>query len=139
MKVKCHPAKHYSNGTIGERCYRRGYSKLLREWKLQRLRVFLNSRLYVQAKRAGPSSIGMSNSVFNDYDVESCEFTKQSDGRHYHPLNLLRIRLLGHMLSCMLDQEDTEARAIHELSFDGSPFCAIKQQGLLYNNTLHSN
>lgn len=66
---------------------------------------FLNSRLqrFVHSKRG--SVANMTLAVFNDHDVESCEYTELLDGRHYRPLNLLRIRLLGNILSCLLDIE----------------------------------
>jgi len=43
---------------------------------------------------------GMYVGVFNDHDVQHCNYTKEGDGRHYHTLNLLRIRLLANYLQC---------------------------------------
>jgi hypothetical protein len=62
---------------------------------------YLNQRLrqFVQQQQQKPSN-KVSISIFNDHDVESCPYTGTSDGRHYHPLNLLRIRMLGNMLAC---------------------------------------
>jgi len=40
--------------------------------------------------------------IFNDYDVQSCSYTEVKDGRHYHPLNLVRIRLLANTLQCLV-------------------------------------
>ena len=37
--------------------------------------------------------------VFNDQVIQSCRYT--NDGRHYHPLNLVRIRILGNLLGCL--------------------------------------
>jgi len=44
---------------------------------------------------------GIEIGLYNDHDIESCAFTNTSDGRHYHSLNLVRIRLLAHLLWCM--------------------------------------
>jgi hypothetical protein len=40
--------------------------------------------------------------IFNDHDVESCDYTTHTDGRHsYHYLNMLRIRLFMNQLQCV--------------------------------------
>ena len=39
--------------------------------------------------------------LFNDHDLQSCEYTKAEDGRHYHPLNLIRMRVLAHMIQAL--------------------------------------
>jgi len=36
--------------------------------------------------------------VYNDHDVESCSYTKEGDGRHYHNLNLLRLRSMANLI-----------------------------------------
>jgi len=51
--------------------------------------------------------------IFDDHDVESCEYTNKGDGRHYKILNLPRIRLLGNILSCAAS-ETTTAAAFNE-------------------------
>lgn len=65
----------------------------------------LNQRLFnfVGSKRRDTS---ITLHLFDDNTIKSCEYTKQHDGRHYHPLNLIRIRLLGHMISC-IDKKQT--------------------------------
>jgi hypothetical protein len=62
---------------------------------------YLNQRLrqFVQQQQQKPNN-KVSMSIFNDHDVQSCPYTGRSDGRHYHPLNLLRIRMLANMLAC---------------------------------------
>lgn len=44
--------------------------------------------------------------VFNDHDIESCEYTMKGDGRHYHKLNLARVRLLGNYLDCLYSRNE---------------------------------
>jgi hypothetical protein len=39
--------------------------------------------------------------IFNDHDVESCDYTTHTDGRHYHYLNMLRIRLFMNQVQCV--------------------------------------
>ena len=63
----------------------------------------LNDRLF-QFVRDMPPANATSNltiSIFNDHDVMSCNYTKATDGRHYHPLNLMRIRLLANMVQTL--------------------------------------
>ena len=36
--------------------------------------------------------------IYNDRDMQDCGYTRPGDGRHYHALNLARIRLLGHYI-----------------------------------------
>ena len=36
--------------------------------------------------------------VFNDSAVQSCQYTDVEDGRHYHPLNTVRVRMLGNLI-----------------------------------------
>lgn len=59
----------------------------------------LNNRLvdFVR-KRRNDSKLQIG--IFNDHDIESCHFT--TDARHYHALNMVRIRLLGNLLECIL-------------------------------------
>ena len=37
--------------------------------------------------------------LFNDSAVQSCEYTEVGDGRHYHPLNTVRVRMLGNLIT----------------------------------------
>ena len=39
--------------------------------------------------------------IYNDHDIESCEYCGADDGLHYHRLNLMRIRLLANQLTCV--------------------------------------
>mmetsp|Transcript_33569 Transcript_33569/g.73962 ORF Transcript_33569/g.73962 Transcript_33569/m.73962 type:complete len:398 (+) Transcript_33569:180-1373(+) len=61
----------------------------------------LNQRLveFVMARR---NTTKLKVGIFNDHDIESCSYTGELDGRHYHALNLVRIRLLGNVLKCFL-------------------------------------
>ena len=36
--------------------------------------------------------------VFNDNALQSCQYTGVEDGRHYHPLNTVRVRMLGNLI-----------------------------------------
>ena len=61
----------------------------------------LNDRLFhfvqnMLDRKATTSNLTIS--IFNDHDVFTCSYTREADGRHYHPLNLLRIRLLANMV-----------------------------------------
>jgi len=60
----------------------------------------LNRRLFkfVDARK---NSTSIKLAVFNDHDVQSCVYTPKGDGRHYHMLNLVRIRILANLLNCM--------------------------------------
>ena len=62
--------------------------------------VHLNQRLYkfVESHR---NTASLSLHVFDDNIIKSCEYTGRGDARHYHPLNLVRIRLLAHLISCI--------------------------------------
>ncbi|CAB9519951.1 Cyclin-Dependent Kinase [Seminavis robusta] len=42
----------------------------------------------------------MKVAVFNDHDIQSCAYSEPNDGRHYHPLNLMRLRLLANVIQC---------------------------------------
>lgn len=61
----------------------------------------LNQRVveFVMARR---NTTKLKVGIFNDHDIESCSYTGEQDGRHYHALNLVRIRLLGNVLKCFL-------------------------------------
>ena len=64
----------------------------------------LNQRMdvFVKENRVRiKENLGIEIGLYNDHDIESCAYTNTSDGRHYHSLNLVRIRLLGHLLWCM--------------------------------------
>ena len=63
----------------------------------------LNHRLleFVDKYNKQSHQSNMTVAIYNDHDVESCEFTDDEDGRHYHPLNLMRIRLLAHVIQCL--------------------------------------
>lgn len=58
----------------------------------------LNERLrrFVQERKKNAT---VKLRIFNDHDICNCSYTERKDGRHYHALNLLRIRLLGNYLS----------------------------------------
>ena len=43
----------------------------------------------------------MTIAIFNDHDIQSCAYSEPNDGRHYHPLNLMRIRLLANTIQCL--------------------------------------
>ena len=75
-----------ANGTFNER----GVSRL-------------NDRMrrFVEERGGGNGDSGMRIVVFNDHDVLTMNYTERADGRHYHPLNLMRIRLLGNYLRCL--------------------------------------
>lgn len=51
-------------------------------------------------------SLQLRIAVFNDHDLQSCETTREGDGRHHHPLNLARMRLLGNYIDCMQSLDD---------------------------------
>ena len=64
---------------------------------------FLNDRLFHFVGKMAPANAtsNLTISIFNDHDVMSCTYTKDTDGRHYHPLNLMRIRLLANMVQAL--------------------------------------
>ena len=64
----------------------------------------LNQRMdvFVKENRGRiKDNLGIEIGLYNDHDIENCVYTNTSNGRHYHSLNLVRIRLLGHLLWCM--------------------------------------
>jgi hypothetical protein len=61
----------------------------------------LNHRLLEFVQKTQPTLKIMKMDVYNDHDVESCPFSEPNDGRHYHALNLMRIRLLANMIQCL--------------------------------------
>ena len=64
----------------------------------------LNDRLFRSVQNminTNAATLNLTISIFNDHDVMSCGYTRVTDGRHYHPLNLLRIRLLANMVQAL--------------------------------------
>ena len=64
-----------------------------------RLLEFVQKQQQQQQKQR-PSN-NMTIAIFNDHDLQSCAYSAPNDGRHYHPLNLMRIRLLANMIQCL--------------------------------------
>jgi hypothetical protein len=62
---------------------------------------YLNERLRTYVNGLDNQKPSFYVGIFNDHDVESCDYT--DDGRHYFRLNLLRIRLLANLLECALN------------------------------------
>ena len=60
----------------------------------------LNQRLY-DFVRSRKNTTSLVLHVFDDNTIKSCDYTKRGDARHYHPLNLIRIRLLALSISCI--------------------------------------
>jgi hypothetical protein len=64
---------------------------------------YLNERVRKFVEKNQNISAKLFMGIYNDHDVETCPFTGGGDGRHYHPLNMLRIRLLAnHLHQCLL-------------------------------------
>ena len=61
----------------------------------------LNARLYGFVAEAAGRYPRLSLRIMNDHDVERCEYTARSDGRHYQTQNLARVRLLGNILTSL--------------------------------------
>jgi len=61
----------------------------------------LNARLQVFVAEAAGRYPRLTLRVMNDHDVERCEYTARSDGRHYQAQNLARVRLLGNILTSL--------------------------------------
>jgi len=64
--------------------------------------LLLNQRMtkFVEQKRTDmPDRLR----YFNDHDIESCNFTRGGDGRHYKQQVFVRLHLLAIMLDCMSD------------------------------------
>jgi hypothetical protein len=57
----------------------------------------LNQQIYKFVNQLDPIE-GLVVGVFNDHDVESCPYTTEGDGRHYHSLNLLRLRSMSYVI-----------------------------------------
>jgi hypothetical protein len=64
---------------------------------------YLNQRIhtFVNKYNAQYDGHGPIIQIFNDHDVESRDYTANMDGRHYHYLNMLRIRLLMNQIQCV--------------------------------------
>jgi len=63
----------------------------------------LNSRLNKFVQNLQPEVFQVE--VWNDHDVESCEYTTAHDGRHYHILQLVRLRYLANVILCYLGDD----------------------------------
>jgi len=63
----------------------------------------LNARLLKFVQQLQPEEGNLTVQVFNDHDLESCEYTREGDGRHYHALDLTRLRYLANVIMCYLD------------------------------------
>jgi hypothetical protein len=63
---------------------------------------YLNERVRKFVEKNQNISSKLFMGIYNDHDVETCPFTGDGDGHHYHPLNMLRIRLLANHLQCLL-------------------------------------
>lgn len=65
----------------------------------------LNKRLYQfvedAQRRLQKSGSSLKMAVFNDHDMQSCDTTTSSDGRHHYKMNLARARLLGNYINCL--------------------------------------
>ncbi|KAL7468100.1 hypothetical protein ACHAXS_008328 [Conticribra weissflogii] len=62
---------------------------------------YLNERLYrFVEKKQHDSTSRVKLRVLNDHDIQSCKYTPVGNARHYHEMNLARIRLLGNILTC---------------------------------------
>ena len=68
----------------------------------------LNRRLHVRVRTLVTQSrnrtgVGLGGppvlALFNDSAIQSCPYTDVADGRHYHPLNLLRVRMLANLVA----------------------------------------
>ena len=46
--------------------------------------------------------------IYDDSVIQSCDYTEVLDGRHYLPLNLVRIRLLANILDYASKMTQTE-------------------------------
>ena len=60
----------------------------------------LNQRLY-NFVESNQKTASLALHIFDDNIIKSCDYTQRGDARHYHPLNLVRIRLLAHLISCI--------------------------------------
>ena len=69
----------------------------------------LNQRMVAKLKQFQQRTDldGMKIELYNDHDLETCHYTRMGDGIHFHHLQLPRIRLLAHMVNCLLPQESS--------------------------------
>lgn len=74
---------------------------------------YLNEQIYDFVNRTQVP--GMAIGVFNDHDVERCQYTAAYDGRHYHGLVSARLRLLAHLIK--------ETEECMETYIDAPEFC----------------
>jgi len=62
---------------------------------------YLNERLYrFVDKKQHDSKCRVKLHVLNDHDIQSCKYTPLGNARHYHEMNLARIRILGNIMTC---------------------------------------
>lgn len=65
--------------------------------------IHLNRRLFKYVKKRIKSKLRKSSlrvEIFDDNRIQHCNYTKDKDGRHFHPLNMMRLRLLGNYITC---------------------------------------
>lgn len=90
------PADIIGDADVRNYCYNATFNERGSTHLNQRMEVFVKeNRVRMKEK------LGIEIGLYNDHDIERCAYTNTSDGRHYHSLNLVRIRLLGHLLWCM--------------------------------------
>mmetsp|Transcript_15978 Transcript_15978/g.34741 ORF Transcript_15978/g.34741 Transcript_15978/m.34741 type:complete len:427 (+) Transcript_15978:168-1448(+) len=65
---------------------------------------YLNQRLRDFLKNNASVPSGLDVGLFNDHDMQTCRYTEVNDGRHYHNLNLARIRMMANHFQCYLNE-----------------------------------
>jgi len=74
---------------------------------------YLNDRMYRFIAEHLPDDLPFKVGIFNDHDIQSCNYTQPHDGRHYFDMNMVRLRVLGNILSCANDR-DTDTVSFNE-------------------------
>ena len=54
-----------------------------------------------QEQQSHPHDPHLTVAIYNDHNIQSCDYTEKKDGLHFHSMNLARIRLLGNMIQCL--------------------------------------
>jgi len=71
------------------------------DWGVQYLNQRIVDYIHTRNKKAplGPKNQTTLVELFDDHSLENCQYT--TDGWHYHPLNLMRLRVMANMVQAL--------------------------------------
>ena len=88
--------RYCSEGTFDERGV-----QFLNDRMIQFVRTKQQQQQQQQQQNKNNNNTKIAVAIFNDHDLQSCPYTDITDGRHYKPLILSRIRVLANMIQAL--------------------------------------